>query len=230
MSQLLYEAIAATRAGNKKQAQLLLAQNLQQDPTDAQSWYLLGMLVDSKEKQAIYLGKALALDPAHAKAQERLGKLQTPTAVAISDDPLNFIAQAEGDSLPEWLAEDADALQLDRVGLTAVTAEATAAESSAAAISGDDALPDWLQEDVSSAWESRPETAPALDREIVEAPTAVAAKSKSSDKRPSAKGKKASKNQPRSKQQQAAQLNLVLGLLILALIVITVLLLYYTVF
>lgn len=228
MSQLLYEAIAATRAGNKKEAQLLLAQNLQQNPTDAQSWYLLGMLVDSKEKQAVYLGKALALDPAHAKAQERLVKLQTPTAVAISDDPLDFLAQAEGDSLPEWLADDSDALQLDRVAIGTSSAQA-ATQAATTAVSADDSLPDWLQEDVGSSWE-QPEAATAVNQPTTAEKSSSPAKSKSAEKRPSTKGKKVAKPQPKSPQQQAAQLNLLLGLMVVALIIITMVLLYYILF
>ncbi|HUM69941.1 MAG TPA: hypothetical protein PLK31_13975, partial [Chloroflexota bacterium] len=99
MNQALLEAIAATRANNKREAQLLLATNLKENPDDVQSWYLLSMLVDSKEKQALYLSKALALDPNHPKAQERLAHLQTVETIAISDEPLDFLAQSEGATL-----------------------------------------------------------------------------------------------------------------------------------
>ena len=80
MSDKLQQAIQATRAGDKKNAQFLLTQAIQEDPDNPQSWYLLSLLVDDKEKKQSYLTKVLDLDPDHAKAHQQLVTL-TETAV-----------------------------------------------------------------------------------------------------------------------------------------------------
>ena len=69
MSTTLHDAIAAARAGDTHHAQLLAADNVRQNPDDANAWYLLSQLVDSDARRAAYLGKTLALDPDHARAR-----------------------------------------------------------------------------------------------------------------------------------------------------------------
>ncbi len=69
MSNILHDAIAAARAGDMERAQQLAAENVRQQPDDANAWYLLSELVDSDARRAAYLGKALALDPHHARAR-----------------------------------------------------------------------------------------------------------------------------------------------------------------
>lgn len=233
MNQLLQEAITATRSGNKKEAQLLLAKNLKENPEDVHSWYLLSMLVDSKEKQAVYLGKTLALDPTHEKAQTRLTALVTAPAVAISEEPLDFLGQAEGDTLPEWLAGDADALQLEMVG---ARIEPTAVETARAvgtagkteevgetAVPLDSAVPEWLREGSSQTW-----AAPEAPTQISASPavqTKPAAKAKAAPPKPAPRRKPARKRQ-RARPQKFSQSNLVLAILIMAMVLVTLALLY----
>ncbi|MBX3056183.1 MAG: hypothetical protein KF770_06885 [Anaerolineae bacterium] len=227
MDQVLAEAIAATRANDKRKAQLLLANNLKENPESVQSWYLLSMLVDSKEKQALYLGKALALDPHHPKAQERLARLQTAETIAISDEPLDFLAQSEGATLPNWLAGDAGALQLDKMGMRAAPGMVAEEEADVTAVAPTIAkeVPDWLQEDVSPTWVSQePPTQvspfPAEKKAPPKAKPAPAAQAKPAPrKKPAAK-------KPRTKKQKASQLNLVMGVMIVFFILVVLLLAY----
>ncbi len=231
MNQVLQEAIAATRANDKRKAQLLLAHNLKENPEDVQSWYLLSMLVDSKEKQALYLGKALALDPTHPKAQERLTRLQTAEPITISDEPLDFLAQSEGDTLPEWLAGDAGALQLENMGMRAAPVVATevketAGEVTAVAAPAKD-VPDWLQQDVSPTWVSQ-----ELPTQVSPFPAEKKETSKPKPQpTPAAKAKPAprkqpAKKKPRTKQQKTSQLNLIMGVLVVFFILVILLLAY----
>ena len=63
MTATLQEAIAAARDGDTERAQLLAAEVVQDNPDDANAWYLLSQLVESDGRRAAYLSKTLALDP-----------------------------------------------------------------------------------------------------------------------------------------------------------------------
>ncbi|MCL4263513.1 MAG: hypothetical protein KJ069_09875 [Anaerolineae bacterium] len=235
MNQALSDAITATRANNKREAQLLLAANLKENPDDVQSWYLLSMLVDSKEKQALYLGKALALDPAHPKAQERLTRLQTAETIAISDEPLDFLAQSEGDTLPEWLAGDVGALQLEKMGMRAapgVVEEVGTEEAGVTAVATAPAkdVPDWLQQDVNSTWVTQePPTQVSPFPAEKEAPSKTKPQPAPAAKAKPAPRKKPAAKKPRTKKQKASQLNLVMGVLVIFFMLIALYLVYLVV-
>jgi len=221
MNQALADAITATRANDKRKAQLLLATSLKENPDDVQSWYLLSMLVDSKEKQALYLSKALALDPDHPKAQERLTRLQTAETIAISDEPLDFLGQSEGDSLPEWLAEDAGSLQLEKMGVRIAPAEELEEEEGvgegATAVASDKDVPDWLQQDVGPTWvtqEPPTQVSPFPQEEEKPSKQKTKSKPKAAAKAKPKSRKKAAPKKPRTKKQKASQLNLAMGVLI----------------
>jgi len=117
MDERLAQAIEATRAGQKKEAQLQLTRLLRDDPASVQGWYLLSLLVDSGEKQAAFLNKVVALDPTHEKARQRLSRLQSsplPDTAALADAPVappetDLEAQETGESVPAWLVESGDA-------------------------------------------------------------------------------------------------------------------------
>lgn len=68
MTSSLHEAIAAVRAGDVERAQLIAASIAQDNPTDANAWYLMSQLVDSDARRAAYLGKTLTLQPNHQRA------------------------------------------------------------------------------------------------------------------------------------------------------------------
>jgi hypothetical protein len=233
MNQALQEAIAATRANDKRKAQLLLANNLKENPEDVQSWYLLSMLVDSKEKQALYLGKALALDPGHAKAQERLTRLQTAATIAISDEPLDFLAQSEGDTLPEWLAGDAEALQVEKMGMRAapgaveeVKEEEVGVTAVATAPAKD--VPDWLQQDVSPSWVTQepPTQVSPFPAEKKAPPKPKPQPAPAAKAKPVPRKKAPARKKPRTKQQKTSQLNFIMGVLVVFFVLVVLLLAY----
>jgi ferric-dicitrate binding protein FerR (iron transport regulator) len=203
MSQKFQEAVAAARAGEKETAQHLLIDILEENPDETQAWFLLSHLVDAEEKQATYLKKVVALDPTHAKARQRLGQLRAkqaaaeiptdPPALPISTDPFDFDAQAEGDTLPEWMADE------EMPVTTAVLAdEATAAEEME--------IPDWLKTslDEDEAEESGAETVEPTDAEAIAA-ARQAAKSKPA---PTAAP------DPDAVAEEAARLNQILAILV----------------
>ncbi len=146
MDERLAQAIAAARHGQKKEAQFLLTQLLKENPEEAQGWFLLSHLVDDSTKKQAFLQKVLALDPTHEKAQSALKNLTAAKppmpAFSISEDD-DYMAQAAGNTLPNWLANDADNLRLDE-------AEATMMEVSAQQDADEDdeemELPNWLSE------------------------------------------------------------------------------------
>ncbi len=160
MDSRLQEAIGAARAGETRTAQQLLTDVLKDDPAQVQAWFLLSHLVESPQKQQAYLGKVLALDPGHEQARQRFALLRSgqtggaaqaapiKPAARVADAELDVVVQAEGDTLPEWMAEDAELVQVD----TAVpTLEAAAAQTTAP-----EELPDWLQESVSDEFLGTP--------------------------------------------------------------------------
>lgn len=171
MDERLSQAIAAARTGQKEDAQQLLAQLLQDNPDDAQGWFLLSNLVDDPAQKQVFLGRVLALDPEHAMATTQWAAMhqaapadtgsQPAVAVSTSDD---LMEQAEGGTLPDWLADDADKLRIDE-SQSALAAELDelAAETEA------EEIPDWLSEDADVAAEE--ETMPPVaDEETAVAP------------------------------------------------------------
>lgn len=76
----LQQAIVATRAGRTDVAQSLLTQLINEKPDDANAWFLLGHIVDSRDRQLLYLQKALALDPTNPIARKQVAQLVGPGA------------------------------------------------------------------------------------------------------------------------------------------------------
>lgn len=118
MSEKVREAIAATRAGQKREAQLLLAEALQENPNDGNAWFLLGNLVDSPEKRLAYFGKALAINPDNAKAKRQLVQAQRqitamseaqaePVVVMVEEERVTAVAD-DLSELPDWFADQVD--------------------------------------------------------------------------------------------------------------------------
>lgn len=87
MTATLQDAIAAVRAGETERAQLLAAEVIRDNPDDANAWYLLSQMVDSDARRAIYLHKALALDPEHSRARAEFDALPTAAVASLSGAP-----------------------------------------------------------------------------------------------------------------------------------------------
>ncbi len=101
----LQQAIVATRAGKKSEAQLLLIETLQSNPEDANAWFLLGHLVEPEKRQIAYLEKALDIEPGHVKAKQRLMQLGAiPVPAPIVAEKAAQPTEVD-DALPEPIAE-----------------------------------------------------------------------------------------------------------------------------
>lgn len=120
MTATLQEAIAAVRDGDTEHAQLLAAEVIQDNPYDANAWYLLSQLVDSDARRAAYLSKALTLDPTHARARAEFDALPAEASVVLAVPAAVAVAAPEPDiavvavepellpadepaDVPEWL-------------------------------------------------------------------------------------------------------------------------------
>ncbi|HFQ94845.1 MAG TPA: hypothetical protein ENK32_12590 [Anaerolineae bacterium] len=208
MDAKLQQAVNSLRAGDKVEAQKTLVELVQENPDEVQGWYLLSLIVDSKEQQAAYAAKALALDPNHEKAQERLAQLQTEPALAataVTTEAPDLISQEQGDTLPDWMAGDEEL-----VAATAVTAVETPTEGT------EEELPDWIQEPVSDSWIKSDEPAPAA-----KTPAAKPAKDTAVSPPKTAKPKKKEK-----KKKGVNRLDLILALLVIAAVIIVIYLFY----
>lgn len=78
----LQQAIVATRAGRSDVARSLLTQLITEKPDDANAWFLLGHIVDSKDRQIRYLQKAVELDPNNPLAKKQIAQLTAPLVPA----------------------------------------------------------------------------------------------------------------------------------------------------
>lgn len=157
MDQRVQEAIGAARVGNEREAQRLLSAVLKDDPEQVQAWFLLSHLVESNQKKEAYLGKVLSLDPGHEQARQRLAWLRsgqtggampeakTPPAVRIAAAELDVVKQAEGDSLPDWMADDAELVQLVQMETETAVPTPTSPDTPTD-------LPEWLKESVSNGF------------------------------------------------------------------------------
>ncbi len=68
----LRAGIAAARAGNVKDAQVLLAKAVRENPKSEQAWFWLGTVLTEPERREYCFRRVLALNPDHVQAKERL--------------------------------------------------------------------------------------------------------------------------------------------------------------
>lgn len=93
MEPKLQQAIVAARAGRNDLAQHLLTEVLQENPDEANAWFLLSHLVESEARQKRYLRKTLQINPQHDMAQTRLTILE-------QDEPLPAAREATSQEQP----------------------------------------------------------------------------------------------------------------------------------
>jgi len=94
----LQQAIVATRAGRTDVAQHLLAQLITDKPDDANAWFLLGHISDSKDRKVRYLQKAVSLDPTNEVVKSQLENLtaaSVPAPVIPREELIEKTAVAE---------------------------------------------------------------------------------------------------------------------------------------
>jgi hypothetical protein len=130
----LQQAIVATRAGQIEVAQSLLMQLIREEPEDANAWFLLSYLVDSPDRQILYLQKTLELDPENEIARHYQAQLQNALV------PAPVIWQGEQDN-----AASADVDEQESEIAAAAAALDVAAGSEQAQQDNKNELPEWLQ-------------------------------------------------------------------------------------
>jgi hypothetical protein len=74
--ELLRQAVAAAKQGQRREAIQLTRQHIKANPSDERGWYALARLVDDNTTKIKALEKVLALNPNHSKAQAMLDELQ----------------------------------------------------------------------------------------------------------------------------------------------------------
>ncbi len=233
MDTQLKEAIALVRSGEREAAQKQLVSFLDEKPEEAQGWYLLSLLVESPQKQATYLSKAVAINPNHAKAQAQLTTLQragtlapTSTILSEADVPEDIVAQAEGETLPDWLIAEQ--------GMELPTTPEVNEELVDTAVPNE-TLPDWLKEPAAIPQEENSDPSDPIE----ESPTVVGQTAQADDE-PSKTvdalrqqtaattvSKQPAKKQAKAKpaaNQNTTGLNIILTLLIVLAIVVMVML------
>ncbi len=166
MTASLQDAIAAVRAGETERAQLLAAEVIRDNPDDANAWYLLSQLVDSDARRAVYLHKALALEPEHSRARAEFDAL-----------PATAVASLWGADVPQPVATEAVATEVVATEVMATEVVALPVEvfeesAAAEAEARPEAPPEWLRP---LSPEPVPTTATAATpTPVVEAPPASA--------------------------------------------------------
>ncbi|PIE79831.1 MAG: hypothetical protein CSA11_10650 [Chloroflexi bacterium] len=223
MSDKLQQAIQATRVGDKKNAQFLLTQAIQEEPDNPQSWYLLSLLVDDEEKKKMYLSQVLNLDPDHARASQQMliltetGETAVPeeeaaqeeATVILSSDSPDLEAQDEGATIPDWMAEDLPPAKADEETVAAETAVVAEAEP----------VPEWLKESVEEDWDKEKVTTAAP-------PVTKAKKPKKIATQPDAKQKQITKKEPATQGMNEQIYNYLLIILVIIAVVVLIILAY----
>lgn len=169
MNEKLVQAKEAIAAGEPGRAQILLAQLLKAEPGNADAWFLLSGMAISPEQEETFLRKVLSLAPAHEGAQTRLAALEAgddedpagpdptveqepveeeplPPTMPVSTRPLDYVAQAEGDTIPPWLADEETVFDARPDGAP------THAEMEPAGPALVDTIPDWVQASPGENW------------------------------------------------------------------------------
>lgn len=85
----LRQAVQALRAGDKLQAKRLIVSILQENPANADAWFLTAFLTEDRDKKIQALEKAITFNPQHAKARDLLARLNP-----VSEDPLDALLAA----------------------------------------------------------------------------------------------------------------------------------------
>src|SRR3989337_3786241 len=83
--QVIQQAIADAKSGNKEAAKKALSQLVKKDPNNARGWYLLSQVVEKKEQAVYCLEKLLEIQPKNQQAIKRLEELRNPPQQLIDE-------------------------------------------------------------------------------------------------------------------------------------------------
>lgn len=108
---MLAQAKEAIESGDHKKAQITLANLLKSEPRNVEAWTLLSDIAPSAAQKKKFLLRASRIDPQHAQVVQRMADEvadvsdETVAELPVSSVPLDFVAQAEGNTIPSWLAD-----------------------------------------------------------------------------------------------------------------------------
>ena len=121
----LQKAAQAIAAGNKAEANLLLARVIKADPNNVEAWILLSESAATPQQAETFLKRALLVDPDNEAARARLAAHQGVPAATTPAEP---VIQAESSAPPEAPAGEAAPIAPAPPAEAEVPAEAEAAE------------------------------------------------------------------------------------------------------
>lgn len=191
MNDRLREAIAVARTGETQEAQLLVAAILENNPDNAQAWYLMSHLVESPARRAAYLFKTVSLDPSHERARVELAHFP-PTVTHVLSNSLSTAAPIDDD-----LSLTADSFGQDSASHSETTGESVVTEGTlnggVVADGSVSEVPEWI----------RPLAGEALQRQPIAAEAEAAALAKTAENKapaPTLAKPKAKEVKPRQKR------------------------------
>lgn len=86
MNEILQQAKAFIKAGQKKKGGQILAQIVKQQPDNEEAWFLLARCVSSKQQKTYCLDKVLKINPQNINATDALQKLQQKQTFQFEDN------------------------------------------------------------------------------------------------------------------------------------------------
>jgi hypothetical protein len=105
INQLLREAVAALKLGDKASARERLREVVAQDQYSEKGWMLLASAVETDEERRVCLGNVVVINPNNEQAQRLLRQLDNPNDLYLIDTPSSKAAGAAGGSnMPSVLA------------------------------------------------------------------------------------------------------------------------------
>jgi len=78
---ILNQAIALIRSGDRATAQNLLAQLVRQDPNNEAGWMWLSTCLDSADRKKFCLNRVLSINPNNSAARQALARLNAPVPI-----------------------------------------------------------------------------------------------------------------------------------------------------
>jgi tetratricopeptide (TPR) repeat protein len=118
MNDILAKAKQEAEARHLIEARDLLMKAVTQDPSDAEAWYLLSHVVETKLFKCLCLFQVLKIDPDHQMAKDTLDKLEgfEENPAILGDKDKNILEFLVGNAAIDILREIPEAAEADGLG------------------------------------------------------------------------------------------------------------------
>lgn len=87
-TELMKQAVDLFRAGNKQDAESVLKEIIDRDPSNVDAWYGLALCIDDISQKKYYLEKVITLKPDHPKAKELLKQFFNQSTEQKQETPI----------------------------------------------------------------------------------------------------------------------------------------------